>query len=474
MNLARGFILGMLGLILVGPPMGMAATPFEDVSGVGTPQTSLAGSPEVASLEPIPPDPLAIPGIANVPEAVEMRRRLDWLRRSLGQGNLEHALWAIDGCRAYLARHPSLRSVFSRELDELNARFNAFGFADLPAPTAPSDDRPPTTSASGSPTESMTGVPVAPPPDPPSEPAVSTTDSLRNEVLYGIKQLRARIAAKDPNLPATIAWTQRRLGALKSRRDKADTKVILEAISALRNARASLSQEKRRNEVLYGTRQLRARMAAKDPTLPATIAWTQRCLEALKACQDPADAQIIQAAEQVLREARHAAARLAVPTAAPPGFISEKGRQQMKAVVEYAKTHHRGGSKGFCFNAVWGYLTATGYGNLDHWNDLPAMGSGEARFFAEYLNASPAHLEEAGLQRLDTALTPPITSPHDSRIPVGAVIVVAAGSYGTAHPTAGDIVIKAGPNRFINDGPNMDYGTKDTWYGKLLGVYVPR
>ncbi len=154
--------------------------------------------------------------------------------------------------------------------------------------------------------------------------------------------------------------------------------------------------------------------------------------------------------------------------------VSEKGRKQMADVVDYALSNHRGASNGQCFNAVWGYLTSSGYGNLKAWGDLPDMGSDEAREFAEFLNKSSANLDEAGLQRLDTAYNPPITSPHDPRIPEGAVIVVAAGSYGTAHPTAGDIVIKAGEGRFINDGPNMDYGTASNWTGKLLGVYIPR
>ncbi|HNS09659.1 MAG TPA: hypothetical protein PKN29_08150 [Candidatus Ozemobacteraceae bacterium] len=154
--------------------------------------------------------------------------------------------------------------------------------------------------------------------------------------------------------------------------------------------------------------------------------------------------------------------------------ISEKGQQQMDSVVDYALRNHRGGSNGDCFNAVWGYLTSSGYGNLKAWGDLPNMGSDEAREFAEFMNKSSANLNEAGLQRLDTAFNPPITNPHDPRIPKGAVIVVAAGSYGTSHPTAGDIVIKAGEGRFVNDGPNMNYGTSSTWTGKLLGVYIPK
>jgi len=159
-------------------------------------------------------------------------------------------------------------------------------------------------------------------------------------------------------------------------------------------------------------------------------------------------------------------------TAAPA--ISENGQKQMADVVDYALANHRGASNGQCFNAVWGYLTSSGYGNLKAWGDLPDMGSDEAREFAEYLNKSSANLDEAGLQRLDTAFNPPITNPHDPRIPKGAVIVVAAGSYGTAHPTAGDIVIKADEGRFVNDGPNMDYGTASSWTGKLLGIYIPK
>jgi hypothetical protein len=154
--------------------------------------------------------------------------------------------------------------------------------------------------------------------------------------------------------------------------------------------------------------------------------------------------------------------------------VSATGQKQLSDVVAYAKKNHKGASAGQCFNAVWGYLTSSGYGKLKSWGDLPNMKSGEARHFAEYLNGSQAHRDEAGLQRFDTAFNPPITNPHDARIPVGAVIVVAAGSTGTAHPTAGDIVIKAGSGHFINDGPNMDYGTKSGWQGKLLGVYIPR
>lgn len=153
--------------------------------------------------------------------------------------------------------------------------------------------------------------------------------------------------------------------------------------------------------------------------------------------------------------------------------ISSTGRDQLCRVIEYAKGHHSGYSGGNCFNSVWRYLTSSGYGTLRNWGDLPDMQSGEARNFAEFMNASQRNLERAGLQRIDN-VSPPITNPHDPRVPAGAVIVVAPGSYGTSHRTAGDIVISAGGGRFINDGPFMDYGTRSSWFGKVLGIYVPK
>lgn len=177
----------------------------------------------------------------------------------------------------------------------------------------------------------------------------------------------------------------------------------------------------------------------------------------------------------------HAAAQPMSPSA--PGraalgsvSISPAGRDQMNRLVQYARGHNVGSSNGDCFNYVWRYLTSSGYGKLKNWNDLPNMQSAYARNFAEYLNASPAHLAEAGLQRLDTSVSPPITNPHDPRVPPGAVVVVGPGSTGTSHATAGDITVRgSAPGEFINDGPmGRHMGNRQSWHGKLLGVYVPR
>lgn len=154
--------------------------------------------------------------------------------------------------------------------------------------------------------------------------------------------------------------------------------------------------------------------------------------------------------------------------------ISARGRAQMQDLVKFARANHQGGSRGDCMAFVWSYMTRSGYGKLDNWNDLPGMNGALARGLPDYVNASAARLKEAGLQRLDTATNPPIKNPHDSRIPPGAVIVVAPGSTGTRHPTAGDIVVRGTRSgEFINDGPAMNYGTQGTWYGRILGVYVP-
>jgi hypothetical protein len=154
--------------------------------------------------------------------------------------------------------------------------------------------------------------------------------------------------------------------------------------------------------------------------------------------------------------------------------ISARGQAQMQQLVQHARANHAGGSGGRCMEYVWRYMTTSGYGKLDQWGDLPRMNGALARGLPDYLNASAAHLKEAGLVRLDTALHPPIRNPHDQRIPAGAVIVVAPGSTGTSHPTAGDIVVKGThPGEFINDGPRMNYGTPSGWQGRILGVYVP-
>jgi peptidoglycan hydrolase-like protein with peptidoglycan-binding domain len=150
--------------------------------------------------------------------------------------------------------------------------------------------------------------------------------------------------------------------------------------------------------------------------------------------------------------------------------ISAQGREQMRKLLEYADSHNTGASRGRCFEYVWKYMTSngTGYGKIRNFNDAADMPSAYARNFAEYMNAN-GNAERWGLRKLN------ITNPYDA--PKGAIVVVAPGSPGTSHPTAGDIAIAAGNGRFVNDGPNMGYGDPASFLrngGRVLGVYVPR
>jgi hypothetical protein len=166
----------------------------------------------------------------------------------------------------------------------------------------------------------------------------------------------------------------------------------------------------------------------------------------------------------------------AAPAVTPGGLsISDRGQAQMSRLVDYARSHNSGVTGGRCFEYVWRYMTSSGYGKLRSWGDLPSMNGSYARNFADYLNAGPARLREAGLQRLDTGVSPRITNPHDPRIPPGAVIVVAPGSTGTSDPIAGDIVVRGrSRGEFLNDGSmGRNMGTRSTWRGQILGVYVP-
>lgn len=151
------------------------------------------------------------------------------------------------------------------------------------------------------------------------------------------------------------------------------------------------------------------------------------------------------------------------------GAVSTRGQEQMSRLVSYADRNHSGASRGRCFEYVWRYLSSSGYGNIDSYGDAADMPSAYARNFAEYMN-QPANAARWGLQRL------PLSNPYDA--PRGAVVVVAAGSPGTAHPTAGDISVAAGNGRFINDGPNMGYGGSRAAFssggGRVLGIFVPR
>jgi peptidoglycan hydrolase-like protein with peptidoglycan-binding domain len=122
---------------------------------------------------------------------------------------------------------------------------------------------------------------------------------------------------------------------------------------------------------------------------------------------------------------------------------------------------------GMCYAAVKRHIAnAGGYGNIRNiYTDRRFQPQGFARNFAEVVNRNPGKF---GLERLS------ISNPYDA--PVGSIVVVAAGSPGTVHRTAGDIAVKGPGNAFYNDGA-MGYRGRNAWppaRGGVLGVYRPK
>lgn len=147
---------------------------------------------------------------------------------------------------------------------------------------------------------------------------------------------------------------------------------------------------------------------------------------------------------------------------------SERGQRQMQRLESTADNVAGRRPGGMCYRSVKHHITnAGGYGNIRNIYADPrfAGAQAEARMFAERVNPNPARF---GLERLS------ISNPYEA--PVGSIIVVAPGSPGTRHPTAGDIVVKGPGDTFYNDG-NMNYRGRSAWppsRGGVLGVYRPR
>ena len=95
---------------------------------------------------------------------------------------------------------------------------------------------------------------------------------------------------------------------------------------------------------------------------------------------------------------------------------------------------------GWCLKRVEDYLDRVSYGKIGHGN-IPRFAY--AHQFADYLNAGKRY-QRLGLRKLAC------TNPYEA--PAGAIIVVRAGTPGTHHPFAGDIVVKGPGNHLYNDG----------------------
>ena len=161
-------------------------------------------------------------------------------------------------------------------------------------------------------------------------------------------------------------------------------------------------------------------------------------------------------------------AAAANPAAIGPLNANQQG--QMNNLLAAARTSSAGRQPdGQCYSHVAKFLDRVGYGNVgggNFNNVVPPSHYAEARQFAEFANTGD-NAARMGLKRL------PIDNPYDA--PPGALVVVRAGTPGTAHPTAGDIAVKGEGDRFYNGG-EMGYGGRNNFppgNDLVLGVYVP-
>jgi hypothetical protein len=162
---------------------------------------------------------------------------------------------------------------------------------------------------------------------------------------------------------------------------------------------------------------------------------------------------------------RYTASTVNAPKATGPDEAAAK--RIMDRMADVAEAYSRGKRPdGKCLMHVQNILEA---------NNFPGAKVGRlpyARNFAEKVDA--AGPEKYGLQKIQAPSNGDGTVDL-TKVPPGAIIVVAPGSPGTRHPTAGDIVIKGkGPNDLFNGG-EMGYAGRNSSFpaNKVLGIYVP-
>ena len=144
--------------------------------------------------------------------------------------------------------------------------------------------------------------------------------------------------------------------------------------------------------------------------------------------------------------------------------LAPDARRQMEQFLNTATAASRGRRPdGRCYEHVWRFMAQSGFGAFPKVG-IPDSHAPEARMFADLVNVDPARY---GLKRLA------IDNPYQA--PPGAVVVVRAGTPGTAHPTAGDIAVSTGEGWFANGG-QMRYGGAQNFppgNNYVLGIYVP-
>lgn len=128
---------------------------------------------------------------------------------------------------------------------------------------------------------------------------------------------------------------------------------------------------------------------------------------------------------------------------------------------------------GMCYSHVSGYIDAQGYGGISagHFDaSIPSAYWEYAHQFADYLNKD-GNAARLGLANIQSSLQ---NNPY--KAPGGSIVVVRAGTPGTANPVAGDIAVSDGGSGYFWNGGAMGYGGSSNFPSSntyVLGIFVP-
>lgn len=142
-------------------------------------------------------------------------------------------------------------------------------------------------------------------------------------------------------------------------------------------------------------------------------------------------------------------------------------------ITSIAKKDSQGKSPdGMCYSHVADYIDASGYGGINKGGFDDAIPSAYWQYayqFAEYLNTG----NNAANLCLENVQKKYSNNPY--KAPTGTIVVVRAGTPGTANPVAGDIAIVGDGDYFWNGG-EMGYGGSQNFPSSnnyVLGIYAP-
>ena len=141
--------------------------------------------------------------------------------------------------------------------------------------------------------------------------------------------------------------------------------------------------------------------------------------------------------------------------------------QELQKFEAYCRSKSAGNRPdGRCYFHVANFIDAMGYGGIKKNGFNNCVGSQYHKYAYQFHSAIGNG--KCGLKNVKDKYD---NNPYNA--PRGALVVVSAGTPGTAHPVAGDIAVASGDGRFWNGG-NMAYGGASYNYkGKLLAIYVP-